>query len=190
MVPAQPTPYKRLTYVDYCKIPDDGKRHEIIDGIHYVSPASRYIHQQIVANLVSLLNPWVQGHQLGIVLMAPFDIVLSEHDVVQPDVLFISNENRGILTDKNAQGAPDIAIEVTSPGTTNHDRETKFRIYEHYGVKEYWIVDPRTESVYVYRLVEEHYQEPQVLSNGQGSTLSSALLPELSIDLGDLFYLP
>jgi len=190
MVPAQPTPYKRLTYADYCQIPDDGKRHEIIDGIHYVSPAPRYIHQQIVVNLVRLLDSWVQAQKLGVVLVAPFDVLLSDYDIVQPDVLFISNENRGILNEKNAKGAPDIAVEVLSPSNPNHDRELKLRRYERFGVKEYWIVDAQTEKVSVYRLVEERYSKAVTLLNELGDTLTSTHLPGLEIELSDIFYRP
>ena len=190
MVPAQPTPYKRLTYADYCQIPDDGKRHEIIDGIHYVSPAPRYIHQQIVVNLVGILNTWTKAQKTGVVLVAPFDVLLSEYDIVQPDVLFISNENRGILNEKNAKGAPDIAVEVLSPSNPNYDRELKLRRYERFDVKEYWIVDPETEKVSVYRLVDERYQEAVTFLNEPGNTLTSAHLPGLEIGLSDIFYRP
>lgn len=190
MVPAQPTPYKRLTYADYCQIPDDGKRHEIIDGIHYVSPAPRYIHQQIIVNLAGILNTWVKAQKSGIVLVAPFDVLLSDFDIVQPDVLFISNENRGILNEKNATGAPDIAIEVLSPSNPNHDRELKFGRYERFGVKEYWIIDPQTENVSVYCLIQGHYQKSFSLLNEQDDTLTSTLLPGIEIRLNDIFYMP
>ena len=191
MVPAQPARSRRLTYADYCLIPEDGKKHEIIDGIHYVSPAPRYIHQQIVVNLVKLLGNWADETKPGIVLVSPFDILLSDYDVVQPDVLFIANENREILNEKNAQGAPDLAIEVLSPSNPRYDKNLKYQRYEHFGVKEYWIVDPDMEEVCIFHLVNKGYQKVAILKNEEtGVVLQSELLPGFSEKLEDVFYRP
>ena len=188
MVPLQPAPSRRLTYADYCKFPDDGKRHELIDGAHYVSPSPRYIHQQIIINLASIFHAWTRETENGIVLTAPFDILLSENDIVQPDLIFISNENRDILTEKNAQGAPDITIEVLSPGNPQYDRQLKYHRYEQFGIREYWIIDPVLEEVRVYRLEKGHYKDAIIFNHDTRSTLESSLLPGLFIPLEEVFY--
>ena len=190
MIPAQPTPSRRLTYADYCLIPGDGMKHEIIDGVHFVSPAPRYIHQQIVMNVARILDTWVQEHRLGIVLPAPFDILLSDHDVVQPDVLYISDENRGILNEKNAQGAPDLLIEILSPSHPTYDYQLKLSLYQQSGVKEYWIIDPELEEIWIHRLQGERYGHAILLRNEGGTFLESPLLTGFSTELRHIFYRP
>src|SRR5690349_4526161 len=99
---------RKLTYEAYVLFPEDGQRHEIIDGEHYVSPAPIPKHQMVSVELTSLLHSFVKPRRLGRVLTAPTDVLLSRHDVCQPDILFISNERAAILKDKNIQGAPDL----------------------------------------------------------------------------------
>ena len=190
MIPAQPTPSRRLTYADYCLIPGDGMKHEIIDGVHFVSPAPRYIHQRIVVNLVRLLENWARETNQGEILVAPFDILLSDHDVVQPDVLYISDENRGILNEKNAQGAPDLLIEILSPSHPTYDYQLKLSLYQQSGVKEYWIIDPELEQVHVFRLGETDYEQAGVLRNEPGHVLTTDLLPGFSLEISAVFYRP
>src|SRR5579885_1440196 len=103
---------RKLTYEDYILFPEDGQRHEILDGEHYVTPAPTLHHQDAIGNLFLKLAPFVREHRLGKVYLSPADVLLSEHDVVQPDLFFVSNERRAILTEANAQGAPDLVIEI------------------------------------------------------------------------------
>src|SRR5436305_9026054 len=132
---------RKLTYDDYVLIPDDGKRHEILDGEHYVSPSPSLGHQRLVARLFRWLDGFVHPRELGEVLFAPLDVLLSWKDVVQPDLLFISRERAEISTEKNVQGAPDLVIEVLSKSTWNLDQDVKLQRYERFGVREYWLVD-------------------------------------------------
>ncbi|HEY0556552.1 MAG TPA: Uma2 family endonuclease, partial [Thermoanaerobaculia bacterium] len=132
----------KLTYRDYVLIPEDGKRHEIIDGEHYVSPAPFVPHQDLLVELTLRLAGFVKAHRLGRLLVAPTDVLLSLHDIVQPDLLFVSNERAAIVELKNIQGAPDLVIEILSRSTSRLDKGPKLQAYDRTGVAEYWIFDP------------------------------------------------
>lgn len=136
-----------MTYDDYCLLPDDGKRYQVIEGELFVSPAPRTTHQDIVFELAALLHAHVKARRLGKVYISPTDVVLSLTTVVQPDILFICRENMGIITELNIQGPPDLCIEVLSPGTESVDRERKMTMYARYGVQEYWIINPMRQMV-------------------------------------------
>src|SRR5262245_26772724 len=126
----------KLTYEDYLRIPDDGKRHEIIDGVHYVTAAPFIRHQRLVMRLSLCLGVHVRDHGLGELLAAPTDVVLSPHDIVQPDLLFISSERSAIVEDKNVQGAPDLVIEILSERNRRLDEVIKRQAYERFGARE------------------------------------------------------
>ena len=138
----------RLTYDDYLKIPDE-ERYELIEGELYMVPAPDFSHQIISRNIEFLLWDFVKKHSLGIVVDAPVDVVLTPEDVLQPDILFISNERRHIITKKNVNGAPDLVIEILSPSTQERDKIVKRGLYARHGVREYWIVDPEAKKVEV-----------------------------------------
>ncbi|HMB54796.1 MAG TPA: Uma2 family endonuclease [Thermoanaerobaculia bacterium] len=187
MVEPQPrrTP---LTYEDYLYLPEDGKRHELIDGEHFVTPAPIPKHQLAVVNLVTALHRFVADHSLGRVLTAPIDVVLSDTDVVQPDVLFVAADRLSIIGEKNLQGAPDLVVEVLSDSTRRTDEITKRRLYERFGVGEYWLIDPLLESAKVYRPGDDgaytRVAEPSV---EQGGGLDSPLVPGFEMAIGELF---
>jgi Uma2 family endonuclease len=118
----------KLTYDDLVLFPDDGKRHELIDGEHYVTPSPSRKHQRVSFNLSGLLWSHLQQHPVGEADSAPFDVVFSEFDVVEPDIVFISNDRRSaVLTDANMQGAPDLVVEIGSPATRRRDETLKHR---------------------------------------------------------------
>ena len=142
----------KFTYEDYLGFPDDGNRHEIIDGEHYVTPAPLTKHQRISANLLGHLYPHCSQSKAGLVLGAPTDVVFSKTDVVQPDLLFIAKSREHIVTRENIQGAPDFIVEILSDSTRLRDERTKRTLYERFQVKEYWIVDPELETVKMFRL--------------------------------------
>ncbi|HEX7182384.1 MAG TPA: Uma2 family endonuclease [Thermoanaerobaculia bacterium] len=181
------TARRKLTYEDYLLFPEDGNRHEILDGEHYVSPARTPLHQQIVVTLTLWLGSFVREHRLGRLLIAPTDVVLSEHDVTQPDLLFISNERSEILTEKNIQGAPDLVIEVLSESTRRTDEGIKRERYEQLGVQEYWIVDRWRRSVRVYRRQERRFELAVELTAGAGDHLTSPLLPGFDLPIAEIF---
>ncbi len=141
----------KLTYEDYLLFPEDGLRHEILDGEHYVTSAPSLWHQAASVNLTYFFVGFLRRNPLGRLFHAPCEVVLSEHDIVQPDLLFISKERFGILTAKNVQGAPDLVIEILSDNTSRRDKTLKLGIYERSGVLEYWLVDPQRQTVRVLR---------------------------------------
>jgi Uma2 family endonuclease len=180
-------PGVKLTYDDFVHFPDDGKRHELIDGEHYVTPSPNRSHQKIVGELFGLIWSYLKRHPAGEIYMAPFDVVFSDFDVVEPDLLFVSSERARVLTEKNVQGAPDLVVEVGSPATRRRDEKTKLQLYERFGVQEYWVVDPDLDAIKVYRLVEGRYQRAAELTLAAHNVLSTPLMPGLELSLADIF---
>lgn len=171
----------RLTYEDYCLLPNDGKRYEIIDGELFVSPSPAEAHQRAVTNLAYYLVDFMKKHRLGDVYVAPFDVVFSKFDVVEPDLLYISKSRSSILTRANVQGAPDLVVEILSESTANIDRTTKLKLYARFGVREYWLVDPSTQTGAIYRAEEMGLELAQELS--PADSLNSPLLRGFSLPL-------
>jgi Uma2 family endonuclease len=186
-VPRPSSPGVKLTYDDFVHFPDDGKRHELIDGEHYVTPSPNTTHQRIVRDLIILVGTHLKSHPAGEIFGAPFDVVFSDFDVVEPDLLFVSSERARVLTEQNVQGAPDLVVEVGSPATRRRDEKTKLRLYERFGVQEYWVVDPDLDVIKVYRLVEGRYQRTAELTLAAHDVLSTPLLPGLELSLADIF---
>lgn len=168
-----------LTYQDYLQMPDDRTRKEIIGGDLYVTPAPTPLHQRIVTALVSILRAHVRAHGLGEVLVSPIDVVLSQTDVVQPDIVFIARANEQIIGEAAIQGAPDLVVEVLSPSTVKMDRGRKMEVYARSGIPEYWIVDPDALTVEIYRLEQGTYRLE--LRAPAGDVIHSALFPGLAI---------
>jgi Uma2 family endonuclease len=149
----QPAPRDtRLTYEDFLLFPDDGRRHEIIDGEHYVTPSPNTRHQELVGRLHFELALYLRDHpQAGRVFLAPFDVVFTRWDVVEPDLLLVAGDQTSIITDKNVQGAPALVVEILSPSTRKTDEQVKRRLFDRGGVREYWLVDPELELIKVFR---------------------------------------
>lgn len=179
------TQKKIYTYQDYLNLPNDRNRYEIINGELIMTPAPKIIHQDISRNIGIELALFVQKHKLGKVYYAPCDIVLSNENVVQPDILFILKENMNIITEDNIQGAPDIVIEILSPSTGYYDLVAKKEIYETFGVKEYWIVDPKKQWIEIYILKENKYNLHQRAD--KAGKIQSHLLKWFEIDLETVF---
>lgn len=185
--PIWPSP-GQWTYEDYLRLPDDGKRYEIIEGVLYVSSAPTYDHQFTVSKLDRLLGGYVDQHQLGVVLVAPFEVHLPKiAQPVQPDVLFIAKERQPRPGDKYFTGAPDLVIEVISPSSVRTDRHIKLSAYERAGVREYWVVDPRSSFIEVYTLLSETQEFSLHGQFGPGEMLESVVLPELVLAVDSLF---
>jgi Uma2 family endonuclease len=174
----------KFTYKDYLHMPED-KRYELIEGDFFMAPSPAEHHQRISGNLYSALRKFVQEHGLGFVYYAPFDVVLSEENVLQPDILFISKGCSEIITERNVQGAPDLIIEIISEATEYHDREIKQKLYARFGVKEYWLVDPHEKTVEVMVLGEEGFENVGIYK-GEAS-LKSPILEGLPLDLKEVF---
>ncbi|MBI4573010.1 MAG: Uma2 family endonuclease [candidate division NC10 bacterium] len=174
----------KLTYQDYRLLPDDGKRYEILDGDLYVTPSPTARHQIVSANLLSALADHVRLHGLGKVLTAPLDVIFAEDTIAQPDLLFISNERLPILREW-VHGAPDLVIEILSPGTQQRDRTLKRYLYARYGVRELWLVDPEARSVEVFRLDSAADTPLRIFANRD--VLTSDLLPGLGLAVDTLW---
>ena len=184
-MPSSPARDTRLTVDDFMLFPDDGKRHEIIDGVHYVTPSPVTRHQAISGRLhLSLGNFLAEQPQLGRVFFAPLDVIFTRWDVVGPDLLVIAADQLDILTTKNVQGAPAIVVEILSPGTRKVDESIKRRLFERGGVREYWLIDPELDIVKLYRR-EASGSFPRVaeLSRESEDTLTSEVLPGWSLAL-------
>ena len=177
----------RLTYNDYLRIPEDGLRHEILDGEHYVTASPSLKHQTVSIRLSAALHTFVAAHRLGAVFHAPVDILLSWHDIVVPDLVFVSRERLSILTDANIQGAPDLVAEILSPSTRRVDEGVKLARYERLGVQEYWIADPLQRTVAVHRLEEGHFRQDAALRADLQDVLTTPLLPGLEVRLAEIF---
>jgi Uma2 family endonuclease len=181
----------KLTYQDLLGLPEDLLRHELIDGEHYVTPSPNTKHQRVVMNLGWLVRGYLEEHPIGEVFASPLDIVLSKFDVVEPDLLYISRERlERHLNDRNLAAAPELVIEVLSPSTRRRDEGVKHRLYERYGVLEYWRIDPVSDAVKVFHLVEGRFVLQAELSLQAGSpapVLTTPLLPGIHLPLDKIF---
>jgi len=177
----------KLTYDDFLLFPDDGMRHELIDGEHYVTASPNLEHQRVSGNLHLLIGNWLADHPIGRVFYAPLDVLFSRHDVVEPDLLYVSNARAETLTAANVQGAPDLVIEIGSPSTRQRDETIKRRLYERADVTEYWVVDPELDVIRVYRRTGPTFARPTELSREAGDTLTTPILPGLQLPLERIF---
>ena len=177
----------KFTYEDYLLFPDDGKRHELIEGEHFVTPAPTTKHQRTSSNLHGLLFAHLQQTKAGRVFSAPTDVVLSDLDVVQPDLLFVSATRASMITEKHIRGAPDLVVEILSETSRKTDEIIKRKLYERHGVREYWIVDPELETVKVYRMTDKGFARAAELSREAGDALATPLLAGLAIPLALIF---
>ena len=175
---------ERFTYQDYLQLPED-KRYEILEGELYVVAAPNTRHQRVSRNLVFSLFQHVRERELGELLHAPYDVILSEENVVQPDILFVRKRRIGIIDEMNLRGAPDLVVEILSPGTRIKDLELKRMIYARCDVPEYWVVDPDAGTVEVLVLSDKAYASAGTF--GKSDLLSSLLLPELNLPLSTVF---
>ena len=175
------------TYEDLLRTPDDGKRYEVLEGALIVSPAPGVRHQRLAKRL-QRLRMRAEEAGVGEWFPAPLDVVLSEHDVVEPDLLFVARGRLGIVTADNVHGVPDLVVEVISAGSRKRDVITKQHMYERHGVPFYWLVDPEEETVRVFERKDGPCGEPTALKAGQ--RLGCALFPGITQDVAQLFAEP
>lgn len=173
------------TYDTYAALPDDGKRYEVVNGVLYMSPSPSVAHQKVVGRFFYYLLSHVELTNRGTVLGAPIDVVLSPKDVFQPDVLVILNAGLEKIKELKVIGAPDLVVEVESPGTATQDRNKKYQVYAQAGVPEYWIANPGTRTVEVLVLDGSEYRSLGVF-RGQ-STLPSRVVPGLPVHVEQFF---
>ena len=144
--------YPRVSFADLEKWPEDGRRYELYDGEVYEVPSAIPLHQMVSGRLHLALSEYAREHG-GVVLYAPLDIVLTEYDVVQPDLLLFTRERADLVKPREVtRDAPDLAIEILSPGTAGRDRGRKMQLLERHGVREFWLVDPEASTIEVYTM--------------------------------------
>jgi Uma2 family endonuclease len=178
----------RLTYADLLAMPADGKRHELIAGEHYVTPSPTLRHQLVLGHLYRDLSAFVEANGLGQVFFAPLDVVFSDFDVVEPDLLFVGRKRQERLDRACVRGAPDLVVEVLSPTTRRIDATAKLRLFERSGVAEYWMIDPDREWVEVHRAGPGGFREVARLVRESGDgPLTSPLFQGFVLRLDRLF---
>ncbi len=176
----------RFTADDYRTLPETGPRYQVIDGdLIHMSPAPSIPHQEAVGLLFSRLRACAIDRRLGRVIASPVDVHLSEHDVVQPDILFVSKERDDRIVHEGVHGAPDLIVEVLSPSTRDLDLGAKKILYARHGVIEYWVLDLHDQTVSIYRL-EEDVATPKLRLEGD-ATLTSDVVPGFALPLEELF---
>jgi len=169
----------RVSYADMERWPEDGRRYELYDGEVFEIPSPIPLHQMISARLHLALAEYVRSHG-GVVLYAPLDIVLTDFDVVQPDLLLFTRERAHLVNPRKVtRHAPDLAVEILSPSTAANDRGRKLRLLARHRVREYWLVDPNAVSVEVYTLEGDRLTFTSVARADVG--LASRLLPDLEL---------
>lgn len=181
-------PWVKFTYDDYRSLPEsETKRYELLEGELVMVPSPTTYHQLILHRLQLALGNFVYRNRLGEVLGPPCDVVLSEGTVLQPDLLFVSNDRASIITTQNIRGAPDLVVEVLSPSTAERDRIYKRSLYARYGVRECWIVSPEEKTIEVMELSREGPSRFEIYRELEKQSLQSLVLPGLSIPLADIF---
>ena len=175
----------RVTFAELQQWPDDGRRYELYDGEVIVVPSPFLRHQRVAMHIEAILLEYERSTG-GIVVDAPFDIVFSEHNVVQPDIVFFRAARRHLVDDwEVTRAAPDLAVEVLSRSTEARDRGRKMALFARFGVPEYWIVDPARNTFEIYRLSGGEYQLTG--SYGEGDVVTCSTLPALTFDAARVF---
>jgi Uma2 family endonuclease len=172
-----------LTYDDLCRMPDDGQRYELIGGELYVAPAPMRPHQRFLAHLHAMLWAYVIEHRLGEAYFSPVAVRLSDHDVVEPDLVFLRQDRLHLYNRRgDIQGAPDLVVEVISPSSEKTDPGVKLELYARSGIPEYWLVNPATKQFQGFVLREARYvEEPP-----EGGRYRSTVIEGFEVELAAL----
>jgi Uma2 family endonuclease len=174
-----------LTYEDDCALPDDGKRHEILRGGLYISPSPSVAHQRVACNLFVALRIFVAGRKIGEVFIAPVDVILETTAVVVPDLLFVGRDRASIVTDRGVEGAPDLIVEILSPGPERRDRVEEAQLFARHGVTHYWLVDPEARALEAFELDQGGYRRTARLTGA--ADFVPTLFAGLTIQLASLW---
>jgi Uma2 family endonuclease len=177
------------TYADYCKLPDDGRRYEVIRGFLYVNPTPSVTHQRVLGRLFVMLDRLVLAEALGEVLFAPVDVLLPREIAapVQPDLMFFRTGNRPGVEAMNFKGVPDLVVEILSPSTRRLDRSIKLAAYRDAGVPEFWLADPRSSTLSIFGFGEDGTSYAELSRGGVGEAIESRVLPGLRIEVSEIF---
>lgn len=183
---ANPPEPGRWTYDDWARLPDDGYRYEVIDGVLHMAPPPGIAHQYSSIRLATLMVNYVSAHNLGEVFDAPIGVQIPGQAVpLQPDIVFVSAARSSIIGRQHIEGAPDLIVEILSPGNWPYDRQEKFRVYEMAGVPEYWIVDYRAKTIEVFVLEEGEYT--LIGRFGAEAKATSRIIGGFEVAVADIF---
>ncbi len=176
----------KWTYDDYARLPEDGKRYEVIRGELYESAAPRPLHQRVIFRHSYFLEGYLQESKLGTVFVAPIDVILPDKlgDPVQPDIVVIRRESLPVVGKLDIRGAPDLVMEALSPSNPSHDVRLKYEIYAEAGVPEYWIIDPRERTAEIHVLRDGSYR--LLGSFGEDEVARSELLTGFSVPVNEI----
>ena len=180
-----------MSVEEFYQLPDDSGKMELIDGELYISPPPTNFHQKISSNIEFALNLYLFQQPIGLVYHAPFGVRFDDRTALQPDVLFVSQDNYSKFDedDSGMSGAPDLAIEILSPGTTARDLGEKRQVYKKYLVKEIWFISPPRRTVEIERLGSTAYLDPILLTE-ENEVLRTPLLPGFKVTLATIFDSP
>ena len=176
---------RRVSYDDLAQMPEDGRRYELYDGEVFVVPSPILLHQVVAMRLGHILDDYARRAG-GLAVASPMDVIFSDYDVVQPDIVFLTADSmRTVSLMDRIRQPPDLAVEVLSPSTASNDRGRKMRMFQRYGVPEYWIVDPIEKNIEIYRLAESAYGLVGTFSGS--AQMRSAVLPDLTVVPASVF---
>lgn len=176
---------RRFTYQDLLDLPADGKRYEILDGALAVNAAPNTAHQRTVRNLAAVLHAHVRAQRLGEVFVAPYDVLLADTTVVEPDLVFVSSARSEIILPAHIRGLPDLVVEVLSPSTARVDLQVKWQLYARYGIPHYWVFDSLEREAVAYVLKGPAYQETLVVRGAE--PFAAPPFSDLAIPLGEVW---
>jgi Uma2 family endonuclease len=182
IVPRKPVPF---TYRDYAALPDDGKRHELIEGEFYVTPSPNTLHQTVSRRLLRILMEQLEDPGIAQVFDAPTDVILDDTTCVVPDIVVVRNTRSSIITKRAVEGVPDLIIEILSPSHPGNDKFLKRSTYARFAIPEYWIVDPDGWVTVLRSGATDKYDLEARFD--RASTLTSEEFPEISIPLAQIF---
>jgi len=177
-----------ITRHDYQDMPDGPPYYQVIEGDLVMSPSPNTFHQTIALRIGSVIHQYLEKNPIGEVFVAPLDVFLGDINVFQPDVLFVSDRRRSIITEKGIEGAPDLVVETLSPSTARYDKGSKRKIYARFGVQEFWLVDPETRTIQVYLLAKN--AEKPIATHGEKAAFESSVLPGLKFKAAAIFKSP
>ncbi|KWT94372.1 Uma2 family endonuclease [Candidatus Magnetominusculus xianensis] len=177
------------TYEKYLTLGDE-TRSEIIEGDLSMTPTPGFSHQHVTAGLLLILGHYIEKTGVGFIVTAPTDVILSDYNVVQPDLLFVAKNRRGIIKERGVFGPPDLVVEIISPSSHYRDVHVKTSLYERFGVAEFWIVNPFMKSIEVLLLSAERcyalFSDGCLMADGKEKVVSS-VLAGLTVDLTEVF---
>lgn len=174
---------KEWTVEDFLQLEESNLPCELINGELFMSPAPSFTHQVILSNLNDHFKAYARTHG-GLAMFSPVDVFLDKKNVLQPDLLYVTKDNLGIISERGLNAAPDLAVEIISPSNSFKDRNQKRKLYQKFGVKEYWIIDPGNKTLEIYDFSME---DTPILYLAEEGTVVSQLLPGLTFSFAELF---